>query len=159
MTLLITILFLGSLRKRDRSGGLGIPDWCSPGRGDRRTRRHVRPGLCSLVPACTVESAVRDRRLQVALSAAGYGLTQTLAAAPPQLVARWENARAAAPYAWAVLTAALDAGPVPLQNSVQGLGVVSRRAPEARRLISGIQVGRGRSLRISAKPCRLNPLR
>ena len=29
-----------------------------------------------------VESAVRDRRLQVALSAAGYGLTQTLAAAP-----------------------------------------------------------------------------
>ena len=43
-----------------------------------------------------------------ALSAAGYGLTQTLAAAP-QLVARWENARVAAPYAWAVLTAALDA--------------------------------------------------
>jgi len=43
-----------------------------------------------------------------ALSAAGYGLTQTLAAAP-QMVARWENARAAAPYAWAVLTAALDA--------------------------------------------------
>jgi hypothetical protein len=41
----------------------------------------------------------------VALSAAGYGLTQTLAAAP-QLVARWENARVAAPYAWAVLTAA-----------------------------------------------------
>ena len=87
MTLLITILFLGRLRKRDRSGGLGIPDWCSPGRGDRRTRRHARPGPCSLVPACTVESAVRDRRLQVALSAAGYGLTQTLAAAP-QLVAR-----------------------------------------------------------------------
>ena len=44
----------------------------------------------------------------MALSAAGYGLTQTLAAAP-QLVARWENARVAAPYAWAVLTAALDA--------------------------------------------------
>ena len=44
----------------------------------------------------------------MALSAGGYGLTQTLAAAP-QLVARWENARAAAPYAWAVLTAALDA--------------------------------------------------
>ena len=43
-----------------------------------------------------------------ALSAAGYGLTQTLAAAP-QMVARWENARAAAPDAWAVLTAALDA--------------------------------------------------
>ena len=45
----------------------------------------------------------------MALSAAGYGLTQTLAAAP-QLVARLENTRAAAPYAWAVLTAALDAG-------------------------------------------------
>ena len=43
-----------------------------------------------------------------ALSAAGYGLTQTLAAAP-QMVARWENARAAAPDAWAVPTAALDA--------------------------------------------------
>ena len=42
------------------------------------------------------------------LSAAGYGLTQTLAAAP-QMVARWENARAAAPDAWAVLIAALDA--------------------------------------------------
>jgi hypothetical protein len=53
-------------------------------------------------------SAARDRRLQVALKSAGYGLTQTLAAAP-ELVARWEDARTAAPYAWAVLTAALDA--------------------------------------------------
>ena len=53
-------------------------------------------------------AAARDRRLQIALSAAGYGLTQTLAAAP-QLVARWEDAQAADPYAWAVLTAALDA--------------------------------------------------
>ena len=52
-------------------------------------------------------AAAGDRRLAVALGAAGYGLTQTLAAAP-QLVARWENARAADPYAWAVLTAALD---------------------------------------------------
>jgi hypothetical protein len=52
-------------------------------------------------------AAVRDVRLAVALEAAGYGLTQTLAAAP-QLVARWEDARTAAPYAWAVLTAALD---------------------------------------------------
>ena len=49
-------------------------------------------------------AAVRDRRLAVALESAGYGLTQTLAAAP-QLVARWEDARTA----WAVLTAALDA--------------------------------------------------
>ena len=38
---------------------------------------------------------------------AGYGLTQTLAAAP-QLVARWQDAKTADPYAWAVLTAALD---------------------------------------------------
>lgn len=34
--------------------------------------------------------------------------TQTLAAAT-QLVARWEDAKTASPYAWAVLTAALDA--------------------------------------------------
>jgi predicted component of type VI protein secretion system len=53
-------------------------------------------------------AAARDRRLQVALGAAGYGLTQTLAAAP-QLVARWEDAETVNPYAWAVLTAALDA--------------------------------------------------
>ena len=53
-------------------------------------------------------AAARDRRLAVALGAAGYGLTQTLAAAP-QLVARWQDAKAADPYAWAVLTAALDA--------------------------------------------------
>lgn len=53
-------------------------------------------------------AAVRDARLQVALDAAGYGLTQTLAAAP-QLVACWEDAQTASPYGWAVLTAALDA--------------------------------------------------
>ncbi len=53
-------------------------------------------------------AAARDPRLRVALEAAGYGLTQTLAAAP-QLVARWEDAQAADPYGWAVLTAALDA--------------------------------------------------
>ena len=52
-------------------------------------------------------AAARDRRLALALAAAGYGLTQTLAAAP-QLVARWEEAQDANPYAWAVLTAALD---------------------------------------------------
>ena len=52
-------------------------------------------------------AAARDLRLRVALDAAGYGLTQTLAAAP-QLVARWEDAQIASPYAWAVLTAALD---------------------------------------------------
>jgi hypothetical protein len=53
-------------------------------------------------------AAARDPRLKVALEAAGYGLTQTLAAAP-QLVARWEDAQTVDPYAWAVLTAALDA--------------------------------------------------
>ena len=52
-------------------------------------------------------AATRDRRLAVALEAAGYGLTQNLAAAP-QLVARWQDARTASPYGWAVLTAALD---------------------------------------------------
>ena len=53
-------------------------------------------------------AAAHDRRLQVALGAAGYGLTQTLAAAP-QLVAHWQDAQTAEPYGWAVLTAALDA--------------------------------------------------
>ena len=53
-------------------------------------------------------AAARDPRLRVALEAGGYGLTQTLAAAP-QLVARWEDAQAGHPYAWAVLTAAMDA--------------------------------------------------
>ena len=52
-------------------------------------------------------AAERDPRLAVALGAAGYGLTQTLAAAR-QLVARWEDAKTINPYAWAVLTAALD---------------------------------------------------
>ena len=53
-------------------------------------------------------AAARDLRLAEALGAEGYGLTQTLAAAP-QLVARWENARDRDSYAWAVLTAAVDA--------------------------------------------------
>jgi hypothetical protein len=52
-------------------------------------------------------AAACDRRLADALETAGWGLTQTLAAAP-QLVARWQDARTANPYAWAVLTAALD---------------------------------------------------
>jgi hypothetical protein len=53
-------------------------------------------------------AAARDPRVRAALGAAGYGLTQTLAAAP-QLVARWQDAQSASPYGWAVLTAALDA--------------------------------------------------
>ena len=53
-------------------------------------------------------AAARDPRLKIALDTTDYGLTQTLAAAP-QLVARWQNAKTASPYAWAVLAAALDA--------------------------------------------------
>jgi len=49
-----------------------------------------------------------DPQIAAALKMEGYGLTQTLAAAP-QLVTHWENAKAAEPYAWAMLTAALDA--------------------------------------------------
>jgi len=54
-----------------------------------------------------------DPRLRAALAAPGYGLTQTLAAAP-QLVDRWEHAASVGgprrgPYRRAVLTAALDA--------------------------------------------------
>lgn len=56
--------------------------------------------------ACT--AAGRDPQLRAALESTGYGLTQTLAAAP-QLVARWQDAQAGHPYGWAVLTAALDA--------------------------------------------------
>jgi hypothetical protein len=52
-------------------------------------------------------AGTRDLRVRVALESAAYGLTQTLAVAP-QLVARWEDAQTADPYAWAVLTAALD---------------------------------------------------
>ena len=52
-------------------------------------------------------AAARDQRLAVALETAEYGFTQTLAAAP-QLVARWQDAKTTDPYAWAVLTAALD---------------------------------------------------
>jgi len=52
-------------------------------------------------------AAARDRRLEIALDTARYGLTQTLAAGQ-QLVSRWEDAKTASPYAWAVLTAALD---------------------------------------------------
>jgi hypothetical protein len=73
-------------------------------------------------------TAARDRRLAVAVEAAGYGLTQTLAAAP-QLVARWEDAQTASPHAWAVLTAALD---------VAGLGV---RAPLSAEFLRAAAVG------------------
>ena len=90
----------------------------APGRADPHAREREVLGLADVVRIAPVFSpreqdraraaAGRDPQLRAALAAGGYGLTQTLAAAP-QLVARWEDAREAAPYAWAVLTAALDA--------------------------------------------------
>ena len=90
----------------------------TPGGADPRARERQVLDLADVVRIAPAFSpaeqdragaaADRDPRLAVALEAAGYGLTQTLAAAP-QLVARWEDAQTASPYAWAVLTAALDA--------------------------------------------------
>ena len=74
---------------------------------DLATVIHIDPEFSPAEKDRARAAAAGDRRLAVALEAAGYGLTQTLAAAP-QLVARWEEAQAC-PYAWAVLTAALDA--------------------------------------------------
>jgi TIR domain len=89
----------------------------APGDADLHAREREVLDLAAVIridPAFSVAeqdraraAVARDPRLKVALEAAGYGLTQTLAAAP-QLVARWEDARTASPYAWAVLTAALD---------------------------------------------------
>jgi len=72
-------------------------------------------------------AAARDPRLQVALESAGYGLTQTLAAAP-QLVARWEDARTASPYAWAVLTAAMDVARLGARAALS-VGLLREAAP------------------------------
>lgn len=98
------------------------PDWypadaAPPGATDPYARErevldladdvHIAPEFTAAERNRAKATAAGDRRLQAALEVAGYGLTQTLAAAP-QLVARWEDARTAAPYAWAVLTAALD---------------------------------------------------
>ncbi len=74
---------------------------------DLATVIHIDPEFSSAEQDRARVAAARDRRLAVALEVSGYGLTQTLAAAP-QLVTRWQNAKAADPYAWAVLTAALD---------------------------------------------------
>ena len=89
----------------------------APGGADPHARERQVLDLADVVPIAPAFSpaeqdraraaADRDPRLAVALEAADYGLTQTLAAAP-QLVARWEDAQTASPYAWAVLTAALD---------------------------------------------------
>ncbi|MCM3923327.1 toll/interleukin-1 receptor domain-containing protein [Frankia sp. AiPs1] len=58
--------------------------------------------------ARAAQAAAADRQLEAAMATEGYGLTQTLAAAP-LLVSRWSDAKAGAPYAWAVLAAAIDA--------------------------------------------------
>ncbi|GGM83728.1 hypothetical protein GCM10007977_101390 [Dactylosporangium sucinum] len=52
-------------------------------------------------------AAATDRVLATALNTTGFGLTQTLAAAP-QLVSHWEIAKTVHPYAWALLLAAVD---------------------------------------------------
>ena len=90
----------------------------APGGADPHAREREVLGLADVVRVAAEFSpaeqdraraaAARDVQLRAALASAGPGLTQTLAAAP-QLVARWEDARAGHPYGWAVLTAALDA--------------------------------------------------
>ncbi|WP_236705967.1 toll/interleukin-1 receptor domain-containing protein [Frankia sp. ACN1ag] len=45
-------------------------------------------------------AAIQDRRIQAGLDNSGYGLTQTLAAAP-ELLRRWTSAHTDHPYAWA----------------------------------------------------------
>jgi len=89
-----------------------------PGGRDPHARERQLLGLATevrIAPAFTDgeqararAAAARDPRLKIALETAGYGLTQTLAAAP-HLVTRWQDAQTGHPYAWAVLTAALDA--------------------------------------------------
>ena len=121
------------------------PDWYAaytavpaPGRADPRARERevldlavavrISPAFSAAEQGRARAAAARDRRLAVALESAGYGLTQTLAAAP-QLVARWEDAQTIDPYAWAVMTAALD---------VARLGA---RAPLSRDLLSTAVAG------------------
>jgi hypothetical protein len=88
---------------------LGAPDpACAGTRGAGSGRGHphraevqpcrARPGPCCRGPGPAAGGRAGGGRV---------GLTQTLAAAP-QLVARWADAKTDDPYAWAVLTAALD---------------------------------------------------
>jgi hypothetical protein len=60
------------------------------------------------------EAGNHDLRIAAAL-ASGSQVAQTLAAAP-ELVAHWDNAKVAEPYAWAVLTFALDAARLGVQG-------------------------------------------
>jgi hypothetical protein len=79
----------------------------------------IDPAFTSAEHDRAVAAANRDPRLTIALQAAGYGLTQTLAAAP-QLVDRWGDAQAASPYAWALLTAALDMARLGARSPLSG---------------------------------------
>ena len=109
------VLLIGTLWPDRYHAYTAVP---SPGGPDPRAREREVLDLAAIIridpdfsPAeqgRARAAATRDRRLAAALGAEGYRLTQTLAAAP-QLVARWQDARAADPYGWAVLTAALDA--------------------------------------------------
>ena len=108
------VLLIGTLWPDRYHAYTAVP---APGGPDPRAREREVLGLAAVIrigaefsPAeqdRARAAAARDRRLAAALGAEGYGLTQTLAAAP-QLVARWQDAPAADPYGWAVLTAALD---------------------------------------------------
>ena len=108
------VLLIGTLWPDRYHAYTAVP---APGGPDPRAREREVLGLAAVIrigeefsPAeqgRARAAAARDPRVRVALKAAGYGLTQTLAAAP-LLVARWQDARAADPYGWAVLTAALD---------------------------------------------------
>ena len=90
----------------------------APGGADPRARERevldlaavvrIEPAFSAAEQGRAAAAAARDPRLRIALDTSGYGLTQTLAAAP-QLVARWQDAKTADPYGWAVLTAALEA--------------------------------------------------
>ncbi len=64
-------------------------------------------------------SAELDRRLQVALDSPDHGLTQTLAAGP-ELIRHWTSARTDNIYAWAILTATLDAARLGARNPLPG---------------------------------------
>jgi predicted negative regulator of RcsB-dependent stress response len=108
------VVIIGTLWPEFYAAYTALP---GPGTADLHAREREVLGLADVVrigpefslaeQRRALAAAERDPRLQAALNTAGYGLTQTLAAAP-QLVARWRDAQTANPYAWAVLTAALD---------------------------------------------------
>lgn len=68
----------------------------------------IRPRFSPTEQARARTVAARDQRIQIGIGNPDDGLTQTLAAGP-ELLRRWSTAEADAPYAWAVITAAVDA--------------------------------------------------